>query len=466
MIIQCSRTFCPPNTWVFPVYDDADDVAVAPDDWDFDFGDYSVDIAFDMRPFTFIKTPEGHVYRVKDCRAVMETVPVDPSGTERVVIYCHLELTPAAWLWREPRYTGELLESSNIYATSAVTGCITGVAVRKISLLTTFDLLVTIQGAGFVRTYAVQGVSSFVEYLVGADDRVIESFDTDISRVYSSQGRALSFGKLYRDGSVVTYDKIVGAYLIPRQTFDYATSKLYIYDVAEPAEHDKILRYTLIEVPDYSIISTQYTGEAKTPCIIGAALEAHEYSPGVHSLRFTVQVAGRVQLVAEVDGDARDVTEFFTLSIPVKGDADWWARNGLSTNISIWNGMMTAGISLGSGNVIGAAISTANLIAAVDKLNAPKGLNYSPAGSGVLNALRGFIRFDELGYRGIARDSNGAFSTNGQAFTCAEVKTVSDGGRAYPEYVRGRFSPVAPGVAVVDRAVCEELAGGVWIKWR
>lgn len=461
MIIQCSRTFCPPNTWVFPTYDAADTVAVAPDDWDFDFEDYTVDIAYDMRPYTFIKTPEGHVYRVKGCRAVTET-----TGTERTPIYCHLELTPAAWLWREPRYTGDLLESSNIYPTSAVSGCITGVAVRKISLLAEFDLLVTIQSSSFVRTYAVRGITDVVEYLGGAADVIKETFATDISRMYVSQARALSFGTMYSGGVAVTYDKIVGAYLIPRQGFDYSGSNVYVYGDAELTEHATVVRFTLIEVPDYSHISTSYSGEAKTPCIIGAALEAHEYNPGVHSFKFSIHVAGRVQLVAEVDGDARDVTEFFTVAIPVKGDAAWWSQNGQSTNISIWSGMLTAGISLGSGNVIGAAMSTANLIAAVDKLNAPKGLNYSPAGSGVLNALRGFIRFDELGYSGITRDTNGAFSTNGQAFTCAEVKTVSDGGRTFPEYVRGRFSPVVPGAAVVDRAVCEELAGGVWIKWR
>lgn len=460
MIIQCSRTFCPPNTWVFPTYDSADNVTVAPD-WDFDFEDYTVDISADMRAYTFVKTPDGHVYRITGCRAVTEEGAQSPT-----VLYCRVALTPAAWLWREPRYTGDLLESSNIYPTSSVTGCITGVAARKISGLTTFDLIVTVQGADFVRTYAVQGVTTMVLYKADGSSMPYESHDTDIGAFYASQGLALSFGKIDGDGYNLTYDKIVGAYLIPRQGFDYSAAKFFIYGTAEPKDNEKVARYSMIELPDYSHITTNYTGEAKTPCIIGAALEAHEYSPGVHAFKFSVHVAGRVQLVAEVDGDARDVTEFFTVAIPVKGDAAWWAQNGLSTNISIWSGLITGGISLGSGNVIGAAMTTANLVAAVDKLNAPKGLNYSPAGSGVLNALRGFIRFDEIGYQGVARDDNGAYTTNGQAFTCAEVKTISDGGRTFPEYVRGRFSPVVPGSAVVDRAVCEELAGGVWIKWR
>lgn len=470
MIVKCSRTFCPPNTWVFPTYDAADDVFVAPDDWDFDFADYTVDIAFDMRPYTFIKTPEGHVYRVKACRAVTETVPVEASGTERAVIYCQLELTPAAWLWRDFTYQGYLLESSRIYSTSGVTGRVTGVYSRKITLPTAFDLLVTVQGAGFVSTYAVAGTTQLVTRGGGTasdPDVVISSGATPLNLVMNNQGRCLAEGVIFTEygSKSVAYEKILAAYIVPSQGFTYNADAACIYDGAGN-KGDEVMRIPVLRLPDYTEIATGYSGVSSVPCLIGAALEAQEYSPGLHTLKYTISVYGRVQITADVDGDVRDITDYFSLAVPVKGDAYWWQQNGVTTTVSILTSAIGTGASLGSGQFLGALAGAGSLISSLDKLNQPKGLNYSPAGSGILNASRGFFRFDLIGYDSVAHDANGAYTTNAQAFNCGEYLQLADIGRAEPEYFRGKFSPVTPGVAVVDRAVCEELAGGVWIKWR
>lgn len=465
MIIQCSRTFCPPNTWVFPTYDPADNVTVAPD-WDFDFEEYTVDIAYDMRPYTFIKTPEGHVYRVKDCRAVTET-----TGTERTVMYCRLELTPAAWLWREFGYRGYMLESSRIFPTSNVTGRVTGIYSRKINLPAAFDILVTVQGAGFVKTYAVAGVTQLVTRGGGtADDPdvIISSGTTPLNLVMNNQGRCLAEGVIFTDygSKSEAYEKILAAYIVPSQGFTYNGDDACIYDGAGN-KGDEVLRIPVIRLPDYTKVTTGFSGVADVPCIIGAALEAQEYSPGLHSLKYTISAYGRIQITAEIDGDVRDITDYFSLAIPVKGDAYWWQQNGTTATVSVLSSAIGAGAAIGSGQVLGALTGAGSLISTLDKLNQPKGLTYSPSGSGILNASRGFVRFDLVGYDGVAHDDNGAYTANSQVFSCGEyIGSLADLGRSEPEYFRGRFSPVVPGSAVVDRAICEELAGGVWIKWR
>lgn len=477
MIIQCSRTFCPPNTWVFPTYDPADNVFVAPDDWDFDFEDYTVDIAHDMRPYTFIKTPEEHVYRVKACRAFTElaTTEITP---ERIATHCTLELTPAAWLWREFAYSGVMLESSRIFPTSGVSGCVAGIEQRRVNVGTGFDIIVTVQGEGFIKTVAVHGVTEYVTRGGGtaaSPDIVTDTYPTPIDRAYASQGRGLSFGKIYQNNAGATTDpyqpiifnKIVAAYIVPALDMTFYPDAMCIYGSEDVKTGDNVARWAVAEISDYQQISTSYTKDARLPCLIGAALEAHEYSPGQHTLIWRVSVFGRVQITVTIDGDTRDVSDYFSLALPVKGDAYWWSQNGLSTNISLWGSMVGAGVSIGSGNILGGIMSTGQIIANVEKLNEPKGLSVSPGGSGMLNALAGFVRFDEIAYNGISIDAAGAFSTNGQIFACGElIVNLADRGRAYPEYFRGKFSPVTPGVAVVDRAVCEELAGGVWIKWR
>lgn len=470
MNIQCSRTFCPPNTWVFPTYAPEDNVFVAPDDWDFDFEDYTVDIAYDMRPYTFIKTPEGHVYRVKGCRVVTETVPVEPSGRERVVIYSRLELTPAAWLWRGFPYRGYLLSSSRIFPTSAVAGRVTGIYSRKIILPTSFDLLVTVQGAGFVSTYAVAGVTQLVTRGGGtaADpDVVVSSGTTPLTLVMDNQGRCLAEGAIFTDyGSKnFAYEKILAAYIVPSQGFTYDADAMCIYDGAG-SKGEEVLRIPVIRLPDYTKVTTGYSGVADVPCIMGAALEAQEYSPGLHTLKYTIAVYGRVQITVDIDGDVRDITDYFSIAFPVKGDAYWWQQNGVTTTVSVLSSAVGTGAALGSGQFLGALTGGGSLISALDKLNQPKGLNYSPAGSGILNASRGFVRFDLVAYDSVAHDTNGAYTTNAQVFSCGEYTTLADIGRAEPEYFCGKFSPAVPGVAVVDRAVCEELAGGVWIQWR
>lgn len=472
MIVKCSRTFCPPSTWVFPTYDAADDVVVAPD-WDFDFADYTVDISADMRPYTFVKTPDGHVYRITGCRAVTEEGAQDPT-----VLYCRVNLTPAAWLWREFAYSGVMLESSRIFPTSGVSGSVAGIAHRRVNVGATFDMIVTVQGSDFIRTFAVHGVTEEVRRGGGTaakPDEVLQSFNTPLDRAYASQGRGLSHGKIYRNnaGSTtdpyqpIVYEKILAAYVVPSLGVIFYPNSMCIYGEEDVKEGDMVTRWAVAELYDYQQISASYTVVAKVPCIIGAALEVQEYSPGQHTLIWRVSVFGRVQITVTVDSDTRDVTDFFSLSLPVKGDAYWWNQNGLSTNISLWGSMLAAGVSIGSGNIIGGIMATGQIIANVEKLNQPKGLSVSPSGSGMLNALEGFVRFDEVAYNGISEDTHGAFSTNGQAFTCGELITnLGDRGCAYPEYFRGKFSPVTPGVAVVDRAVCEELAGGVWVKWR